>query len=262
LTAFAPTAPAQTLKGRVIDARTTVPTSGSTIVIQDDRGSKPRQATTDSAGGFLVVLRSDGLYTLTVTKLGYVQHRGDTVRIGTSESVSVEVRLDQTVMPLNPVIVTDRVSWLPDGFEQRRAAGFGRFLTRKDIDQRRASNTSDLLRGIPGIVLVPTRRGRGSTSELMMRGFTGLCQPALWIDGVHLSSFGDAVVDQVLSPGVLEAAEIYNSTSAAPAQYRTGNCGVVLFWTRRNADNEGKRISWWKLCLGAATGIGLVLLLK
>jgi hypothetical protein len=254
---------AQTLGGRVIEAGTAVPIQGSVVVAQDDRGGKPRQATSDSIGSFLLLLPAGGVYTLTVTKLGYLQHRGDTVRVGSSESVKVEVRLDRTTVPLRPVIVTERISWVPEGFEQRRAAGFGRFLTRQDIDQRRASNTSDLLRGIPGVVLMPPgRRSRGSASTVMMRGAGGLCQPAVWVDGVHLSSFGDAVVDQVLTPGALEAAEIYNSTSAAPAQYRTGNCGVVLFWTRRNAANEGARIKWWKLGLGALTGVGLVLLIR
>jgi outer membrane cobalamin receptor len=159
------------------------------------------------------------------------------------------------------VIVTERTSWLPDGFEQRRAAGFGRFLTRKDIESRTASNTTDLLRGMPGIQLTPVRRGRGPGQILQMRGTAGLCQPAVWIDGVQLADDG-AGLDAILAPGMLEAIEIYNSTSTAPSQYRTGMCGVVLFWTKRSPPDDAKRTRWWKIALGASVGIGLVLLLR
>jgi hypothetical protein len=258
----------QALRGVVHDAATGRPISETTILVQQERGSLSRRITTDSAGTFTLTLPTAGLFRVNATKLGYIQHRGDTVRIGDGETVVVRIELDRTATPLRPVVVTERFSGLPDGFESRRASGFGRFLTRTDIEARRGTKTTDLLRGMPGIVLTQMRRGRGGASlgagqVLLMRSPVGLCQPAIWIDGLLINDFpGMSTTDDLLSPGVLEAVEVYNSTSNAPAQYRTGNCGVVLFWTRRGSTEERARIKWWKLALGATAGIGLVLLVR
>jgi hypothetical protein len=252
---------AQTLRGTVLDASSRVPIAGTSIQVQSDRGSQPRRATTDSVGSFTINMSSAGLYTIVATRIGYIQHRGDTVRIRDSESVKVEIALDRSIVVLRPVIVVERISWLPDGFEQRRAAGFGRFLTRMDIENRRGSRTTDLLRGMPGLQLIPARRGRGSGNALMMRGTAGLCSPAVWIDGIPITDGGNAL-DDLLNPSALEAVEVYNSTTNAPIQYRTGNCGVLLFWTRRGPTEDRARIKLWKLAVGATVGVGLVFLLR
>jgi hypothetical protein len=252
-------ASAQSLRGVVLDASNRAAISGTAIQLQPDRGSQIRRATTDSAGAFYINAPEAGLYRVTATRLGFVQHRGDTVRLGNSETVTVEIQLDRTAVPLKPVVVTGRISGLPDGFESRRAAGFGRFLTRKDIESRQGSQTSDILRGMPGLVITPVRRGRGPGNTLAMRGPAGLCQPAVWIDGVFIAG---ASVDEMLVPTTLEAVEVYNSTSTAPIQYRTGNCGVVLFWTKRGTNEDRAKTKWWKLLLGASAGVGLIFLLK
>ena len=253
--------PAQSFRGIVVDAATRNPIAGTIIQAGSDRGNQPRRTTTDSAGGFYLALPGPGLYMVVVTHIGYLQHRGDTVRVGEGEAVGLRIELDRNAVPLRPVVITERLSWLPEGFEQRRAAGFGRFLTRTDIENRRGSNTTDLLRGMPGVQLTPVRRGRGSGSTLQMRGTAGLCSPAVWIDGIPLND-GGASLDQLLTPTALEAVEVYNSTSNAPIQYRNGTCGVVLFWTRRGPDDNRVKTKWWKLALGATAGIGLVLIMR
>lgn len=252
---------AQSFRGVVVDAATRNPIAGTIIQAGIDRGNQPKPVTTDSAGAFFLPLPGPGLYTVRATRIGYLQHRGDTVRVRDAEAVGLRIELDRNVVPLRPVIVTERLSWLPDGFEQRRSAGFGRFLTRKDLETRRASNTTELLRGMPGIQLTRVGRGRGSANTLMMRGTGGLCSPAVWVDGIPLND-GGASLDQVLNPSLLEAVEVYNSTSNAPIQYRTGTCGVVLFWTRRGPDENREKTRWWKLALGATAGVGLVLILR
>ncbi len=252
---------AQSLRGTVVDATTREAIEGTGVEVTSDRGTQPRRATTDSSGNFSISLPAAGLYTVTATRIGYVQHRGDTIRIREAESVRVQIELDRSAIPLRPVVVVERISGLPDGVEQRRAAGFGRFLTRTDIEHRRGARTTDLLRGMAGVQLIPARRGRGPGNVLMMRGTAGLCAPAVWVDGLQLTD-GGAMLDDLLNPSVLEAVEVYNSTTNAPIQYRTGNCGVLLFWTKRGQTEDRARAKWWKLALGAAVGVGLVLLLR
>jgi hypothetical protein len=257
----AATARAQSFRGVVLDAATQSPIAGTIIQAGSDHGNQQRRTTTDSAGNFFLELPSPGLYTVVATRIGYLQHRGDTVRVKDSEAVGLRIELDRNVIPLRPVVVTERLSWLPEGFEQRRSRGFGRFLTRTDIENRRGYRTTDLLRGLPGIQLTSVGRGRGSGTVLQMRGTGGLCSPAVWIDGNLLTDGGNSL-DMVLSPVVLEAVEVYNSTSNAPIQYRNGNCGVLLFWTKRGPDENRTKTKWWKLALGATAGVGLVLILR
>jgi hypothetical protein len=252
---------AQSIRGTVVDAATRTPIAGTIIQIRSDRGNQPRQTTADTAGVFLMDLPAGGLYTVSATHIGYVPQRGDTVRIGDAETVGLRIQLDRNVVPLRPVVVTERVSHMPDGFEQRRSTGFGRFLTRTEIEARHGSQTTDILRGLPGLVLTPQRRGRGQGTVLQMRGTGGLCQPAVWIDGIQLSDGGQSL-DQILNPNSLEAVEVYNSNAGAPVQYRTGSCGVVLFWTKRGPPDDRVKTRWWKIVLGAATGVGIVLLLR
>jgi hypothetical protein len=251
---------AQTLRGTVYDASTREPIAGTAIQVSSNIG-QARRATTDSAGAFSLTMSSAGLYTIVATRIGYIPHRGDTVRIRDAESVRVQIELDRSAVLLRPIVVVERISGLPDGFEQRRAAGFGRFLTRTDIEHRRGARTTDLLRGMAGVQLIPARRGRGPGNVLMMRGTAGLCTPAVWIDGLQLAD-GGAMLDDLLNPSNLEAVEVYNSTTNAPIQYRTGNCGVLLFWTKRGQTEDRARIKWWKLALGATVGVGLVFLLR
>jgi hypothetical protein len=253
-------AASQSLQGVVIDAASRAPIAGAVVELRLPGSRNPVRATADTAGLFFIYLDRHGLYNLRATRLGYLQHAGDTLRIRESEAVSVEIRLDRSVLPLQPVRVTARISGLPEGFETRRATGFGRFLTRQDIDNRRASQTSELLRGMPGVVIARQRRGSGQA--LLMRSALGLCQPAVWIDGMYVAPFAGLNIDDIVVPAVLEAAEVYSSIATVPTQYRTGTCGVVLFWTKRGAGDDRAKTRWWKIALGASAAIGLMFLIK
>jgi hypothetical protein len=94
-----------------------------------------------------------------------------------------------------------------------------------------------------------------------MRGTGGLCQPAIFIDGTYTALAQNVTLDDMLSPQMIEGAEIYNSVAAAPTQYRTGTCGVVLFWTRRGSGEAGRPFRWREIAIGAAAAIGLILLI-
>ena len=160
---------------------------------------------------------------------------------------------------LRPVVVTDTMSRLPLGFEQRRAAGFGRFMDRADIEKRHASRTSDLFRGLAGVHLAPMPRGTGFL--LQVRKMAGFCQPTIWVDGVPMGESRQSI-DLLIDSNMIEAVEVYTSVSTAPVQYATGDCGVVLFWMRHIPEERPVKPKRWKLAVGASALAGILLLLR
>jgi hypothetical protein len=257
---FASTGQGQTIRGIVVSAVGQLPIAGATIQAQAERGGDRLRATSDSLGLFILTAPRAGLFTLQATRLGYLKHEADTVRLGAGESITIEIRMDPNAVPLEPLVVTARSASWPPGFEARRATGFGKFVTRRDIDSRGASRTTDLLRGLPGVTLTPLRRGSGYA--LLMRGAGGNCLPAIWVDGLYVSTFPGSNVDDLLPPNVLQGVEVYTSIASAPTQYRTGTCGVVLFWTRHGTAVEGGERRWWKIAIGAGAAAAFILLLR
>jgi hypothetical protein len=250
---------AQIVRGQVIEAAARIAVRGATLELRDERGRAVGRVVSDSLGLFSLTVLNAGTYTLQTTHPSYFAHPADTLRLGPAESVTIEVRLDPAVIPLQPLIVTTRARGWLEGFEtRRRTGGFGRFLTRQDIDARQASRSTDLLRGVPGVILTQQRRG---PPLLQMRGTGGLCMPAIWIDGLHIPHYaGGTTIDDALSPLTLDGVEIYNSVSSAPIEYRTGSCGVVLFWTRRGSGEEGGTLQWKKVLAGLGAAAFFVLM--
>jgi hypothetical protein len=242
---------AQIVRGTVQDAVTRQPVSGATIRVASD--SLAWRATTDSLGAFSVRLTRPGLYTVEATRIGYRQ-QGDTVRVEDGETVALRMELAENAVTLHPVVVVARYPRLPEGFEQRRAMGFGRFLDPTDIENRHASRTTDLFRGLPGVHLTPLSRGAGMI--LQFRKFAGFCQPMMWVDGLPMGETRQSL-DVLMEFTAIQAIEVYQSVSTAPVQYRSGDCGVVLFWMKHTREEQRSKPKHWKIALGAAAALGL-----
>jgi len=254
-----PRCPAQVIRGIVVEAESRLPVPGATVELRRAGDRNALQTTTDSVGLFILDAGRSGTYAIQARRLGFLAAPPDTIRLGRGEALSLEIRLGARAVPLEPVVVTVRGDeWLNE-FERRRAGAFGRFLDREEIEARSAMHTTDLLRTMPGLSFVNRRGGPGA--QLYMRRPGGMCVPAIWIDGlqVPLASTG-LTIDDVLPPGVIEGIEIYNSVSAAPTQFRTGDCGVVLFWTRRGARPAEGGVNWTKIAVGAGASVLFILL--
>jgi hypothetical protein len=124
------------------------------------------------------------------------------------------------------------------GFERRRLAGKGRFLTQADIVARRVSQVSDLFRTEIAITVVPMDLGgatlAASGGPRVSLTSPSLCLAEVYLDGIRQTASPSSPPFDVnsISVKLLRGVEIYRA-SEAPAQYSSArNCPVVLFWTR------------------------------
>lgn len=200
-----------------------------------------RRATTNEQGLALVAGVAPGLVRVRTRKIGF--RVGDlTVRAEPGRN-TVPIRLDanrvaslDTVRVVGSKMVDSRL----DGFETRRARGFGTFLSRAQIEQRGATTPIELLRGMPGVMI---RGGGGHDVAISSRGSIRVmeddgapalsygCRMAVYLDGVPLTGEWLATA---IRPSDIEGIEVYAGPAEIPAQFKPGTsgCGAILIWSR------------------------------
>lgn len=188
---------------------------------------------TDQEGRFELAKVPAGPLTVRVRRLGF---RPDTidVMVMAGRIVPLEVVMGRHQVTIAPVVVRGRTAlrgWRA-GFYSRKELGTGYFFTREEIEQRNPGMLSDMFRSVPGAQVMSSR------SELIQNRvrFRGAkCAPLVWLDGSPLSA-GEFDLD-ALSPGSIEAMEVYSGSGNAPPQYRVNSaissaCGTILIWSR------------------------------
>jgi hypothetical protein len=218
--------------GTVRDATSGTPVVAAEVVLNGNV-----VATTDQGGRF----RTDttpigwGSNLISVRRIGYAA----TFELlwveesGTQYELGVTLRA-VTVLP-EVVVLGDRVVYeygRMRGFWERRREGFGKFITREEIEQRDPHQTSDLLRTIPGMSVVwnpmtlstELRNTRGASS----------CRPIVYVDGLPFLQSDDLNLDRYLIPDDIEGIEVYRGPAELPSQFNVIGtaCGAVVIWTR------------------------------
>jgi hypothetical protein len=253
---------AQTVKGVVVEEGSRTPVRGATVELTPRQGGSPVRTDTDSLGAFRQHVGKPGVYLLRLTHISYAQV-SDTVSVGKEETVQLELHVSQAAIPLQPLVVTARARDPYEGFYERsRRGGFGRFLTREEIERRSALRVTWLLEGMPGVQIVRVPLGSGMFTNLIATrgGALGHCFPMIYIDGMPMRQMAESGVDDYLLPQTLEGVEIYPSQAGVPAQFLTLDaCGVVAFWTRKPPPG---RWSWWRFGAGVGGFLLLVLLTR
>ncbi|HEX6134967.1 MAG TPA: TonB-dependent receptor plug domain-containing protein [Longimicrobiales bacterium] len=254
----------QTIVGRVVEEGSLTPIA-SAIIEADRNGQVVARTLSDSIGAFILRLDRGGRFALRSSHPSFTAGEPAEVTIGSRETLAVELRMGRTNIPLRPLIVTtERDPRIAAFYERMRRPGSGQFLTRAQIDSRPAARTTDLLREMHGVEILPvsTGIGRPRANIIALRGGRGRCMPTLYIDGIAISQYPESGVDDFLRPEMLDGAEVYTSSASAPPPItaRT-SCGVVAFWTRPLEDVEAW--SWTRLVAGgvALGGLGLLILL-
>lgn len=238
------------LHGRVIEDASSEPVAGATVLLQDAGGRTIARQTSDPLGLFHFPVGHGGSVRLVAERIGYRRTTTPVLHLEGYTLLRVEVRMDPAAVPLAPleIVARSRAGRAPTlvGFDDRRQAGVGWFITREEIETRNPSRVTDLLATAPGVALHSSGVG-GRRTVYMARSST--CPAQIFVDGFLMNrplrsapagrrgvSTTEAFpIDDLVQPGAVEGIEVYQGVSRVPAEFRTENpgCGVVAIWTRR-----------------------------
>jgi Carboxypeptidase regulatory-like domain len=197
------------------------------------------QTMTDSAGRFRLTEMPIGPYFLRARKVGY-DPVVFSMNLMERDSLDASITLTQFSAArgtqLDTIRVTAdmaRMSRRLRGFEQRKTTARGIYIDAAEIERRKPTLLTDMLRGRANITV--QRNGVGDTQVFGPRLSitTGYCPLALIIDGVLINTSGGRM-DNFVPIDNVAGIEVYNSGTSVPGEFqRLGtDCGAVIVWTR------------------------------
>lgn len=245
----------QAITGRVLEQSTGSPLAGVSLQLRGPATGNAVTAQTDAQGRFSLKSLGAGSVFLTAAHRDY-QTLVRSLVLEPDQTVVLELAMERQAIVLDTVVAAAHPLSRIHGFYERVAQpGFGRFITREDIERRPSTTrVTDLLRGVVGLELEEVRRGRGQArvTMVLMRGAYGRCQPTIYIDGMSARQFTDSGIDDFLKPGMLEGVEIYTRAASVPSDFAApASCGVLAFWSR-SGSSEGATRWTLKRVLSAA----------
>ncbi|HVT41307.1 MAG TPA: carboxypeptidase regulatory-like domain-containing protein [Gemmatimonadaceae bacterium] len=192
-------------------------------------------AATAGDGSFRLAGLPAGSWMLDVRAIGFEPARVPVeLYEGEGTTNTRSVVLEKAVTALETVRVITGPANVParSGFLSRKV-GFGHFIEHAEIEKRSALEVRDIVRDVPGLLVVPHVPGGGPS--LLMRVPSGMCAPSVWVDGQRFGGGYDA--EQMLAminPADVAGIEVYNRSGIVPLQFGgtlTGGCGVIVGWT-------------------------------
>ncbi len=213
--------------GGVVRDTLGTPVAGAQIVIVGQRG----HGTSAEDGTFRLASVEPGDRILVARRIGF-RPESVSVRIAAGTITEIDVPLRPNAVRLASVVIdarSARYSGFLRGFYERRDRGNGVFFTAADIEERNPRLVTDMLRGIPGVRIIP-----GSTQSIVSFRDRN-CLPLVWIDGNAATT---AYLDpDMFDPHTLAGIEVYKGTATVPAALMgtrgQGSCGVIALWTKR-----------------------------
>ncbi len=203
----------------------------------------PHSATTGRDGTFVLRGLPAGTQTIQVRSVGF-EEAEQVVELALHSAEHVTVTLATVARVLSPVLVSTQrlqAGYARVGFDRRRHAGLGQFLSADDIAKRHAIHFSELLNGSPAI---ESERALGSDNPENDRGV----DPCLTyvVDGHPVAHLGESDVDALYQAGQIVGVEIYSGADA-PSEFRVpgltseqihdhdvrnARCATVVLWTK------------------------------
>ncbi len=218
------------IAGRLVDRATHAPVAGAEVYVLALR----RPVISDSNGGFLHRGLRPGTNVVQVRRIGYVKTEWP-IRVPEGDIVEVLFELEPVVL-LPPTVIEGHPEDLPTwfrGFEERRVAKRGQFVTRAEIERRDPSSTlGEVLRGLNGLGM----RCDWTGCTIRMTRWSN-CQPLYYQDGLPVFA---STAERFFAFDIY-GVEVYG-LSEVPTEYQRPNlrCGVIAIWTRRGPPPRAK----------------------
>lgn len=205
------------------------------------------EGVTDARGRFLYPVTRPSKVVFIFRRLGY---NPGTLSVDVAAADTERVTFAMTAAPqtLATVAVKDTLnsaSPFLSGFDRRLAnhAGAASYITRNEIEKRKPSLTTDLLRRVSSLTIVDSSGTLMAVSRRIQKPIirTGgvvmdlaNCPMQVAVDG-QLREWGFAV--NSIAPEEIHGIEIYPGPASIPAEFasmrRDANCGLIMIWTRR-----------------------------
>lgn len=196
----------------------------------------------DSVGRFLLADIPAGNLDVSFRRLSYAPVIL-MITVPPADTTEVQVVLGVAAQELKGVVVQAHPDQLRQlvAFETRRKRGIGHFITRSQIEDRHPLVLSDMLRSIPGAILINADNGR--TAVRFSRVARNNCPPQFFVDGVEVTGFS---IDD-MPPGDVEGVELYAGAAGLPPEYNrvhgTSICGTVIIWSRIPSTAKARAVS-------------------
>ncbi|HVG43735.1 MAG TPA: TonB-dependent receptor [Longimicrobium sp.] len=229
---------AQTIRGRVVDARTGQGVPQAAVHALTDGGRRAGQARTGDDGKFSLPVRSPGQVRLRVDRTGYRETLTAVMPVAAQETIDVELSISTAPLALAPLRVTARVepprrrNLELNGFYERERRGIGEFVRREEIERHGDWSLAQSLSRVPGTAIHYIR-----VHQYIYFPRNGGCRPHVFLDGVRIIVDGANDINSIVSPTQVEALEVFRGPSEIPVEYNSGRgaCGVILIWTKHES---------------------------
>jgi tetratricopeptide (TPR) repeat protein len=249
-------AAAQTVRGRLIDAKSGEPVKAAEMSLLSGQAGETvvkRGLTTDS-GRFALTAPRPGRYRLKAERIGYRTVVSPPFDLVASEPLDVELKISSQAIPLAPLIVVSHrpallgsIRLVANGFFEREekwgptGLHLGTFIDKETIERRQPTRVTDVLRMIPGVRVEHDSGDRWVVRMVPTSIVRGPCAPVLYLDGhpIRLVDERNGVIvqvttiDDLLEPSSIAGMEVYPRISK-PAEFTdmgADPCGAIVIWT-------------------------------
>ena len=235
------------LRGVVVAARNGRPLAGAQVGVVDGAWT-----TANDRGEWILDAAPAGTRMLQVRAVGYYPQRVAVDVVSGAQRITTALPTMQSVLD-TVRIAASRLTRVSRGFEERRRAGNGKFITQEDVIRRHPLVTSDLFHTVAGLRVEESSNPADGKRILMKGLFSERCFPAVYIDGMYMSDLTANDIDGMVRPDEVAGIEVYAGTWV-PAQFTRGlagvgqvgeACGSIVVWTRPSPA-RAKRLSFWQ----------------
>lgn len=217
--------PSASIAGRVLRRGTGSPVDGARVTVL----GTALVTFSDSGGVFHFQTVPTGVRVVQVRSVGY-EPGSWIVQLSDGQQFRQDLEVVALPVEVAGVTVTGRPGddWRTEaGFEARRQAGRGWYITREEIAIRRPESIADLLRGAPGVTV--TCRGVGGCLVGFGRSVGRRCTPEYFLDG-YPATFATGPTFPI---NQIRGVEVYRDQSETPVEFQRAGlrCGVIAIWT-------------------------------